>query len=74
MTDNRRMVTSDQLAKVLQAVNVEDVAKLAGVSTKTVYRLRHKKHSTTIDTAADLVSAARKLNPEGVRAVLGEAA
>ena len=56
-----RMLNRDQLADLLSSVNVEDVAREANVSTKTVYRLRHKKHSPTLDTVAAIVSAVKRL-------------
>lgn len=55
------MVTRDDLAVMLADVRVEDVARLAGVSTKTIYRLRHKKHSPTLDTVAVIVAALKQL-------------
>lgn len=56
------MLTRDELADVLKRVNVARVAEEAQVSTKTVYRLRHKANSPTLDTVERLVSAVRKLN------------
>lgn len=55
------MITRDQLADLLGKVNVEDVAREAGVSTKTIYRLRHKRNSPTLDTVADIVAAVARL-------------
>lgn len=57
----RTMMTRDQLAELLQAVNVEDVAKEAGVSTKTIYRLRHKVTAPTLDTVEAIVAAVKRL-------------
>lgn len=56
------MLTRDELADVLKRVNVARVAQEAQVSTKTVYRLRHKANAPTLDTVERLVSAVRKLN------------
>ena len=53
----RGMVTSKQLAELLAAVNVEDVARAANVSTKTIYRLRHQQHSPTLDTVEKILAA-----------------
>ena len=55
------MITRDQLADLLGKVNVEDVAREAGVSTKTIYRLRHKRNSPTLDTVADIIAAVARL-------------
>lgn len=55
------MLTRDDLAALLRSVNVEDVAREADVSTKTIYRMRHKKHSPTLDTAAAVVAAVARL-------------
>ena len=51
------MVTREQLAERLKAVNVEDVAKEAGISTKTVYRLRHMQHAPRLDIVERLLAA-----------------
>lgn len=56
------MLTRDELADLLKRVDVADVAREAKVSTKTVYRLRHKANSPTLDTVERIVSAVRKLN------------
>ena len=51
------MVTSQQLAEMLSTVNVEDVARAANLSTKTIYRLRHQQHSPTLDTVQRILTA-----------------
>lgn len=56
------MLTRDELAELLKRVDVVDVAREANVSTKTVYRLRHKANAPTLDTVERIVSAVRKLN------------
>lgn len=56
------MLTSDQLAELLATVNVEDVAKEANVATKTIYRLRHKINSPTLDTVAAILAAIERIN------------
>jgi len=56
------MLTRDELADLLKRVDVVDVAREANVSTKTVYRLRHKANAPTLDTVERIVSAVRKLN------------
>jgi DNA-binding phage protein len=56
------MLTRDELADLLKRVDVVDVAREAKVSTKTVYRLRHKANAPTLDTVERIVSAVRKLN------------
>jgi predicted transcriptional regulator len=55
------MVTREQLAKLLQAVNVEEVAKEAKVSTKTVYRLRHMETPPRYSTVERLLAAIKRL-------------
>lgn len=61
MTHNAPMLTREQLAELLGTVNVEDVAREAGVSTKTIYRLRHKQHAPTLDTVAAIVAAVARV-------------
>ncbi len=55
------MVTRDELAAQLRTVNVEDVAREANVSIKTIYRLRNKKTSPSLDTVAALLGAISRL-------------
>lgn len=62
------MLTRDQLAELLSTVRVEDVAREAGLSTKTIYRLRHKKNAPTIETAADIIAAIKRLKRAKVAA------
>lgn len=57
----RPMVTRDELAELLLTVNVRDVAKAAKLSTKTIYRLRHRQNSPTLDTVASLVEAVKRV-------------
>lgn len=61
MSHNRPMLTRTQLAALLRDVNVEALAAEAGISTKTVYRLRHQKTSPTLDTLQAIVEALAKL-------------
>jgi DNA-binding phage protein len=55
------MITRQQLSDLLSKVNVEDVAREAGVSTKTIYRLRWQKASPTLRTVESIVNALAKL-------------
>lgn len=55
------MMTRDQLAELLATVRVEDVAREAGVSTKTIYRLRHKQNAPTLDTVEVIVAAVERI-------------
>ena len=55
------MMNRDQLAELLRSVNVEDVAREAKVSTKTIYRLRHKAHAPTLDTVEAIVAAVKRV-------------
>jgi DNA-binding phage protein len=58
------MMTRDQLAELLAGVHVADVAREANVSTKTIYRLRHKQHSPTLDTVQQIVEAVKRLKKQ----------
>lgn len=53
------MRTLNTLRRDLKRANVEDVAKLAGVSTKTIYRIRqgHNGYAPALDVA-ERISAA----------------
>ena len=55
------MLTRDQLAEKLMRVNVDALAKEANVAPKTIYRLRHRKHSPTLDLVQRLLSGIKKL-------------
>lgn len=55
------MMTTDQLAELLRTVSVNDLAAEANVSTKTIYRLRHKLNSPTLGTVESLVAAIGRL-------------
>jgi DNA-binding phage protein len=57
------MLTSDQLAAILQGVNVAAVARESGVSTKTIYRLRNKQHEPVLRTVHALIDAIERLQP-----------
>lgn len=59
------MVTRESLAALLSSVAVEDVARESGVSTKTVYRLRHQKHAPTLETVGKLLDAVKRLKKAG---------
>jgi len=63
LTHNRGMMTRDQLAELLLRYSVEDVAREAGISAKTIYRLRHKQNAPTLDTVAAIVAAVKRLKP-----------
>lgn len=58
------MVTREQLAALLQTVNVEDVAREAEVSTKTVYRLRHQTNIPRLDVVERILKAVEKLQEQ----------
>ena len=62
------MLTSKQLAEMLKTVNAKDAATLAGVSEKTIYRLRNCKNSPSLDTVERLVAAVNALRPKPLRA------
>lgn len=56
-----------QLADALWSVNVEAVAREANVSTKTIYRLRHKKHAPSIKTFTELMAAVARIKKAAKR-------
>lgn len=60
----RRMVTQKQLADMLARVNVQAVAQAAGVSTKTVYRLRHQANPPNFSTVQKLLAGIKKVETE----------
>ena len=55
------MMTRDQLADLLQTVNVKAVAREAALSTKTIYRLRHRQHSPSLDTVEKILAAVERV-------------
>lgn len=55
------MMTRQQLAELLGQVNVEEVAREAEVSTKTIYRLRHQKNAPTLDTVHAILQAISRI-------------
>lgn len=59
----RRMVTPKQLAEMLQQVNVGEVAKATGLSTKTIYRLRNQEHAPNLETVLKLLDAIKASKP-----------
>ncbi len=61
MTHNGQMLTRSKLADLLQKVNVREVADEAGVSTKTIYRLRHQENSPSVDMAERLAQAVERI-------------
>lgn len=52
------MRTQAQLHKDLAGVNVQDIARLAGVSAKTLYRIRQSAEYTTSVKTAEAISRA----------------
>ena len=60
LTYNARMVTREELGEILRKVNVEDVSKKSGVSTKTIYRLRQgSRHMPNLATVLRLLDAVK---------------
>ncbi len=55
------MLTRDKLAELLGAVNVEEIAREASVSTKTIYRLRHKKLPPRYETVEKIMAALERM-------------
>jgi DNA-binding phage protein len=60
-----QILTSGYIKKRLSAsgVNVRAVAKEAGLSEKTLYRIRDGENSPTLDTAEKVIAALDKLHP-----------
>lgn len=56
------MITRDQLADLLMAISVEELARESGVATKTIYRLRHKANAPTLDTVQKLMDGISRMN------------
>lgn len=55
------MLTRDTMADLLKDVNVVEVAKEAEVSTKTIYRLRQKGTSPSLDTCVQIIEAVARI-------------
>lgn len=55
------MITKPQLAALAASVNAEALAEAAGISTKTVYRIRLQKANPSMDTIAAIETAVAKL-------------
>ena len=55
------MLTRDELSALLQGVNVEDIAREANVSTKTIYRMRHKANAPNYATIERILAAVARL-------------
>jgi DNA-binding phage protein len=49
MSYDARMSTKDRLAQLAASVSALDLAREAGISTKSVYRLRQKKANPTLE-------------------------
>lgn len=65
MSHNRGMdttLTRDDIARLVREVPVAELAREASVSTKTIYRLRHKQHSPNLATVEQIVAALRRIN------------
>jgi predicted transcriptional regulator len=58
------MVNEYELSLLLSRVNVEDVARVSGLSTKTIYRLRHQQNSPTLATVRRILDALRELEKQ----------
>lgn len=67
------MITKAELSEMLKAANVEELARLSGVSIKTIYRLRHMKHAPTLDTVEALVVAMDRMK-QGSQIAVAKAA
>lgn len=55
------MLTRDELSALLLGVNVEEVAREANVSTKTIYRMRHKANFPNLRTVEQIVAAVERM-------------
>lgn len=56
------MLTRDELSALLLSVNVEEIAREANVSTKTIYRMRHKENAPNYATIERILAAVARLN------------
>lgn len=68
------MLTRSKLADLLQKVNVREVADEAGVSTKTIYRLRHQANAPSVDMAEKLSNAVERIKRRAKKKPAAEAA
>lgn len=55
------MITREQLSQLLQEVDAKALADQAGVSVKTVYRLRAMKNAPRLDMVEKLLAAVKDL-------------
>lgn len=55
------MNTRAEIAQMLSDVNVADLARESGISTKTIYRLRHQHTAPTLGTVETLLAAIARL-------------
>ena len=55
------MITQKHLAEMLKTVSATEIARLSGVSRKTVYRLRNLENSPSLKTIEALVSAVQSM-------------
>ncbi len=55
------MITKPELAVLAASVNAEALAKAAGISTKSVYRIRLQQANPSLETVAAIESAVAKL-------------
>lgn len=63
------MLKRDQLAAWLQTQNVEALASLTGLSSKTIYRLRRGKTRPSYQTMELLIQAGAKAAPKPRKAM-----
>ena len=65
------MTTKAELAALAASVNAEALAEAAGISTKTVYRIRQLKANPSLQTVEDVqraVKAIKSRTPSGQQA------
>ena len=55
------MITTHEIRRRLHGVNCSEVARVAGLSSKTIYRLRDGYPNTTIDTARRVMEAIERI-------------
>lgn len=61
-------MSKQDLALLLQGVNVKDVAALAKVSTKSIYRMRWQKANPSLEKVQSVIAAVKALKAAKRRA------
>lgn len=62
MSYDEAMTTKEALAKLVRTVSTSALAKAAGVSTKTIYRIRDCKANPSLETVQGIEAAVKALS------------